>query len=72
MFVTLRGEPYLLWRAVDEYGVELDVLVQKRRDKARAMRFFRRLLRFNPEPRKFVTDQLRSYPAAKAAMPELA
>jgi transposase-like protein len=32
MFVTLRGEPYLLWRAVDEHGVELDVLVQKRRD----------------------------------------
>jgi putative transposase len=29
MFVTLRGEPYLLWRAVDEYGAELDVLVQK-------------------------------------------
>jgi putative transposase len=34
MFVTLRGESYLLWRAVDEHGAELDVLVQKRRDKA--------------------------------------
>ena len=44
LLVTLRGEPYLLWRAVDEHGVELDVLVQKRRDKAAAMRFFRRLL----------------------------
>jgi putative transposase len=42
--MTLRGESYLLWRAVDEHGVELDVLVQKRRDKAAAMRFFRRLL----------------------------
>ena len=42
MFVTLRGEPYLLWRAVDEHGAELDVLVQKRRDKAAAKRFFRR------------------------------
>src|SRR5579864_7471267 len=31
MFVTLRGEPYLLWRAVDEHGAELDVLVQKAR-----------------------------------------
>jgi putative transposase len=31
MFVTLRGEPYLLWRAVDEHGAELDVLVQIRR-----------------------------------------
>src|SRR5260370_7560594 len=40
MFVTLRGEPYLLWRAVDEHGVELDILVQKRRDKAAAKRFF--------------------------------
>ncbi len=36
MFVTLRGEPYLLWRAVDEHGVELDVLLQKRRDRAAA------------------------------------
>lgn len=72
MFVTLRGEPYLLWRAVDEHGAELDVLVQKRRDKAAAKRFFLRVLRSNPVPRKIVTDQLRSYPAAKADIPELA
>jgi transposase-like protein len=38
--VPLRGEPYLLWRAVDEHGAELDVLVQKRRDRAAAKRFF--------------------------------
>jgi putative transposase len=69
MFVTLRGEPYLLWRAVDEHGAELDVLVQKRRDKAAAKRFFRPVLRSNPMPRKIVTDQLRSYPAAKAEIP---
>ncbi|MDH6153269.1 IS6 family transposase [Paraburkholderia tuberum] len=72
MFVTLRGEPYLLWRAVDEHGAELDVLVQKRRDKAAAKRFFLRVLRSNPVPRRIVTDQLRSYPAAKADIPELA
>src|SRR5258708_29758010 len=60
MFVTLRGEPYLLWRTVDEHGAELDVLVQKRRDKAAAKRFFRRVLRSNPVPRKIVTDPLRS------------
>jgi putative transposase len=72
VFVTLRGEPYLLWRAVDENGAELDVLVQKRRDKAAAKRFFRRVLRSNPVPRKIVTDQLLSYPAAKADIPELA
>ena len=66
------GKPYLLWRAVDEHGVELDVLVQKRRDKAAAKRFSRRVLRSNPAPRKIVTDRLRSYPAAKVDIPELA
>jgi putative transposase len=71
MFVTLRGEPYLLWRAVDEHGTELDILLQKRRDKAAAKRFFKRVLRSSPVPRKIVTDQLRSYPAAKAEIPEL-
>jgi putative transposase len=70
--LRLRGEPYLLWRAVDKHAAELDVLVQKRRDKAAAKRFFRRGLRLNPAPRKIVTDQLRSYPAAKADIAELA
>ncbi|BDC44726.1 hypothetical protein PTKU15_80230 [Paraburkholderia terrae] len=56
VFVSLRGEPYLLWRAVDEHGAELDILVQKRRDKAAAERFFRRVLRSCPVPRKIVTD----------------
>src|ERR1700731_400801 len=72
MFVTLRGEPHLLWRAVDEHGAELDILLQKRRDKAAAKRFFKRVLRSSPVPRKIVTDQLRSYPAAKDEIPELA
>src|ERR1700709_1749552 len=72
MFVMLRGEPYLLWRAVDDHGADLDVLVQKRRDKAAAKRFFRKVLRSNPVPRKIVTDPLRSYPAAKDDIPELA
>ena len=36
MFDTLRGEPHLLWRAVDEHGVELDILLQKRRYKTAA------------------------------------
>ncbi len=72
MFVTLRGEPYLLWRAVDEHGAELDILLQKRRDKAAAKRFFWGVLRLNAVPRKIVTDQLRSYPVAKAEIPELA
>ncbi|CAG9237460.1 hypothetical protein BGLA2_780048 [Burkholderia gladioli] len=72
MVVNLRGKPYRLWRAVDEHCVELDVLLQKRRDKAAAKRFFQRVLRTCPVPRKIVTDQLCSYPAAKADIPELA
>jgi putative transposase len=72
MFVRLRGEPYALWRAVDERGTELDVLLQKRRNKTAAKRFFRKVLRSHAVPRKIVTDQLRSYPAAKAEVPELA
>ncbi len=72
MFMNLRGEPWLLWRAVDEHGAELDILLQKQRDKTAAKRFFQRVLRSFPAPRKIVTDQLRSYPAAKADIPELA
>src|SRR5260370_36402963 len=45
MFVTLRGEPYLLWRAGDEHGVELDILVQKRLDKGAPTRSCKRLRR---------------------------
>jgi transposase-like protein len=40
--------------------------------KAAARRFIKRVLRSSPVPRKIVTDQLRSYPAAKAEIPELA
>jgi putative transposase len=72
VFLKLQGEQYILWRAIDEHGIELDVLLQKRRDKAAAKRFFKRVLRSHPVPRKIVTDQLRSYPAAKAELPELA
>ncbi len=68
MFVNLRGVPWLLWRAVDEHGAELDILLQKRRDKAATKRFSQRVLRSYPAPRKIVTDQLRSYPGAKAGI----
>ena len=71
--MTLRGEPYLQWQAVDQHGTELDILLQKRRDKAAAKRLFEHVLASCPEvPRKIVTDQLRRYPAAKAEIPELA
>ena len=73
VFVKIAGEPYLLWRAVDQHGAELDILLQKRRDTVAAKRFFLRLLAQYPNgPRKIVTDQLRSYPAAKAELPALA
>ena len=55
-----------------EHGAELDILLQKRRYKAAAKRFFKRVLRSNPVPRKIITAQLRSYPAAKAEIPALA
>ena len=44
MFVPLRGEPYVLWRAVDQHGAELDILLQKHCDKIAAKRFFKRVL----------------------------
>lgn len=49
-FVTLHGEPYVLWRAVDERGAELDILLQKQRDTAAAERFFKRVLCSCPVP----------------------
>jgi putative transposase len=53
VFVTLRGEPYLLWRAVDQHGAELDILLQTRRDKAAEKRFFKRVLAACPDaPRR--------------------
>jgi putative transposase len=72
MFVSIRGEPYRLWREVDEHGAELDIPVQQRRDKAVANRFFKRVLCSSPLPRKIITDQLRSYPAATVKIPALA
>lgn len=71
--MTSRSESYLLWRAVDQHGAELDILLQKRRDKAAAKRFFKRELASCAEaPRKIVTDQMRSYPEAKAEIPAMA
>ena len=55
-----------LWRAVDQDGVVLDILVQARRDATAAKRFFRRLLNgLQYVPRVIVTDKLRSYGVAQ-------
>jgi putative transposase len=65
VFIKIDGRLQYLWRAVDQNGSVLDILVQKRRDKAAARRFFRRLLKkTGAVPRVIVTDKLRSYGAA--------
>ena len=66
MFLKINGITHYLWRAVDQNGVVLDILVQPKRDRFAAMRFFRRLLRaIGHKPRVIITDKLRSYAAAK-------
>ncbi|ROQ72537.1 putative transposase [Streptomyces sp. CEV 2-1] len=73
VFVKINGEQKYLWRAVDADGNVLDILVQSRRDKAAARRFFRKLLkRTCSVPRVIVTDKLRSYGAAhREVMPSV-
>jgi putative transposase len=57
---------HYLWRAVDQDGDEIDILVQKRKDKHAAKRFLKKLLKGQQAaPIKMVTYKLRSYSAAK-------
>ena len=64
--ITIAGEKHWLWRAVDQDGIVLDVLVQGRRNKRAAKRLLRKLLkRQGRAPRVLITDKLASYPAAK-------
>jgi putative transposase len=61
----INGKQHYLWRAVDQDGEVVDVYLQVRRDGAAANRFFKRLLRnHGGQPRKIVTDKLRSYGVA--------
>ena len=73
LFVTIQGERQYLWRAVDQDGDVLDILVQPRRNRRAAERFFRKLLKGQgSEPRRLVTDKLRSYSAAhRTIMPSV-
>nr|WP_173238356.1 IS6 family transposase [Sphingomonas sp. SH]ALZ45884.1 Mobile element protein [Sphingomonas sp. SH] len=65
--LTIKGKHHYLWRAVDQDGHVLDVLVQSRRDRQAAKRFFRKLLKgLRYVPRVLITDKLKSYAAAKA------
>ena len=61
MIIKINGKTFILWRAVDSEGHELDVLLQKRKNKKAAIRFLSRLLGEHPAPRVIVTDKLKSY-----------
>ena len=73
LFVTIQGERQYLWRAVDQDGDVLDILVQPRRNRRAAERFFRKLLKGQgSEPQRLVTDKLKSYSAAhRTIMPSV-
>src|SRR5271165_1217588 len=69
MAVMIAGRQFWLWRAVDDEGEVLDLLVQRRRNKAAAVKLIRKLIKkqgFVPE--MLVTDKLRSYGAAKSEL----
>ena len=66
VFLRIGGKQHYLWRAVDQHGTVLDILVQSRRNAKAAKRFFKKLLKgLRYVPRVIVTDKLRSYGAAK-------
>ena len=66
MFLKINGRLHYLWRAVDQDGNVSDILVQSRRDKKAAKKFFHKLLKgLRYVPRVIVTDKLKSYSAAR-------
>ncbi len=66
VFLKINGKTHYLWRAVDQDGNVLDILVQSRRNKGAAKKFFRKLLKgCQYVPRVLITDKLGSYEAAK-------
>jgi putative transposase len=66
VFLTIRGKRHYLWRAVDQDDNVLDILVQSRRNKKAAKKFFKKLLKgLCYVPRVLITDKLKSYAAAK-------
>lgn len=65
VFVKINGKQHYLWRAVDQDGCELDILLTKKRDKKSAVKFFKKLFKGQiQQPRKITTDKLTSYKAA--------
>ena len=64
--MRINGAPHDLWRAVDQHGAVLDIVVQSRRNKRAAKKFFRKLLKgLAYVPRVLITDRLASYGAAQ-------
>ena len=64
--LVINKKKYWLWRAVDQDGYELDILLQSRRNTKAAKRFFKKLLKgLQYVPRVIITDKLKSYGAAK-------
>ena len=72
VFIRVDGQQRYLYRAVDQDGQVLDILVQTRRNTKAAARFFRRLLKQQGQaPRRLVTNKLRRYrPAHRDVMPD--
>ena len=72
VFLRMNGRRVYLWRAVDEHGQVLDILVQEYRNADAAERFFRRLLhRVGNAPECIITDKLARYVVAKQRIPAL-
>ena len=73
VFVTINGQRLYLWRAVDQDGDVIEILVQSRRNRRAATRLLRKLLkRQGRPPLRLVTDKLKSYSAAhRAIMPSV-
>ena len=73
VFVRIQGRQQYLWRAVDKDGDVIDILLQSRRNRHAAVRFFRKLVKGQGSvPRRLITDKLGSYPAAhRTVMPSV-
>ena len=73
LFVTLQGRQHYLWRVVDEDGDVLDILMQSRRNRRAAIRFFRKSLKHQGcVQRRLITDKLWSYPVPhRTVMPSV-
>ena len=64
VFVKVNGKRHYLWRAVDHEGEVLEAVVTKRRNKAAALKFLKKLMKRYGKPEEVVTDRLASYRAA--------